>query len=117
MFSERLKELRMARGDMSQTELARLLGVSQSAVANWEGGKREPNHEVTAQVADFFGVTVDYLLGHSDDPQGGALTEEGLRAALWGGEADLSAAELEELWQDVRDYAAYKAQQCRRRRQ
>lgn len=115
MFAERLKALRSAKGGLSQAELAAQLGVSQSAIANWEGGVREPNHETTRRIADFFGVTVDHLMGRGGDSQGGG--EEELKAAFWGGEADLTPQEMDELWQDVREYAAYKAEQCRRKRQ
>lgn len=117
MFAERLKTLRQTKESYSQVELAQRLGVSQSAIANWEGGSREPNHETTRRIADFFEVTVDYLIGRSDNPKGGGPTEEELRAALWGGEADLTPQEMNELWRDVREYAAYKAEQCRRKRQ
>ena len=116
MFAQRMKELRQ-KGGCSQTDLAQNLGVSQSAVANWEGGSREPSHEMTRRIADWFGVTVDYLMGRSDDPKGGGATEEELRAALWGGEADLTPQEMDELWRDVKEYANYKAEQCRRKRQ
>lgn len=117
MFPERLKTLRQTQAKCSQTELAQRLGVTQSAIANWEGGQREPNYETTRKIADLFQVTVDYLMGRSDDPQGTAAAEEELKAALWGGDADLTPQEMDELWRDVREYAAYKAEQCRRKRQ
>lgn len=116
MFANRLRQLRESSGYKSQQELAGALGVAQSTVANWECARREPNYETTVKLADFFGVTVDYLMGRSDDPQGGAVSDEGLKAAFWGGEADLSQEEMDELWRDVREYAAYKAEQARRKR-
>ncbi len=117
MFATRLRTLRETKGYSSQQALADALGVAQSTVANWECGRREPNHETTLKLADFFEVTVDYLMGRTDDPQGGKLTDASLKAALWGGDEALSEEELDELWQDVREYAAYKAAQCKRRRQ
>lgn len=61
-FQIKLKQLREER-DLSQYDFARMFGVSQGAVGNWESGKREPKHETTVRIADFFGVTTDYLLG------------------------------------------------------
>lgn len=62
MFSERLKKLREKNG-ISQAELAKILGLSQGAVGNWESGKREPNFETSRRLADLFRVSVDFLLG------------------------------------------------------
>lgn len=62
MFRINLKKLREER-NLSQAAFAKLIGVSQSAVGNWEAGSREPNLETMDKIADFFGVSVDYLLG------------------------------------------------------
>ena len=67
MFQLRLKELREKLGH-SQYAFADIFGVAQSTVGNWEAGKREPNYATTKRLADFFGVSVDYLLGHADEP-------------------------------------------------
>lgn len=61
----RLKELRAERG-LNQTELARELGTTQSNISGWETGKWEADNTALQQIAGFFGVTVDYLLGRSD---------------------------------------------------
>lgn len=65
MFRLRLKELRENIG-LSQYTFAEKFGVSQSTVGNWEAGKREPNFATMQRIADFFGVTVDYLLGRDE---------------------------------------------------
>lgn len=64
-MGERLKELRMAH-EMSQMQLARAVGISQSAIAKWELGKTEPTASAIILLADFFGETTDYLLGVVD---------------------------------------------------
>lgn len=61
----RLRELRKERG-MKQIELCQHLGVSQGNLSNWETGVYEPDTYYLKKIADFFGVTVDYLLGRSD---------------------------------------------------
>lgn len=116
MFGERLRQLRREQGMHSQQALAQALGVSQSTVANWEGGRREPDFALTQKIADYFQVTVDYLLGRSDQPQGsGVVTRRQLYAALWGAGVTLAPATEEELWGDVREYAQYRLQHYRRR--
>lgn len=61
MFNNRIKELRLKRA-MSQKQLARELNCSQSTVGFWETGERIPSFEKLQTIANFFGVTVDYLL-------------------------------------------------------
>lgn len=62
VFSERLARLRKQR-DLSQYELARALGYSRGQIANYEQGSRSPDLSVLNEIASFFGVTTDYLLG------------------------------------------------------
>lgn len=66
MFSERLKASRKAKRK-TQRDLAAYLGISERGYQNYEMGKREPDLEVLTQLADYLGVTTDYLLGRSDD--------------------------------------------------
>lgn len=61
-FASILKQLRDER-DLTQAELARIVGVSRSAIANYEAGEREPDFEVEEALADFFNVPIDYLRG------------------------------------------------------
>ncbi|WAM33266.1 helix-turn-helix domain-containing protein [Caldicellulosiruptor morganii] len=65
LFRFRLKELREEK-NISRNDLAEILGVSTQTIANYENGHREPNFDTLLKIADFFGVTVDYLIGHSD---------------------------------------------------
>lgn len=64
MFSVKLKEIRKEKG-ITQIELARKLGVATGTVGNWESGKREPDFDTMTKIARFFGVSVDWLIGHS----------------------------------------------------
>ena len=61
-FSERLKELRKAH-KLTQPQLADKLNVGKSTVAMWETGDRQPDYKTLQKIADFFNVSVDYLLG------------------------------------------------------
>ena len=61
-FKHRLRELRIEKG-MTQKQMAEYLGMVEQAYQMYEYGKREPNHETTIKLADFFERSVDYLLG------------------------------------------------------
>ena len=58
----RLAELRK-KANISQASLAKKFKVTQHTVSRWETGDREPDNETLTKLADFFGVTIDYLLG------------------------------------------------------
>lgn len=64
-FHERLKSLRCSK-NITQGELAKMTGLSRSAVSMYESGKRRPDYETLEMLADFFNVNMDYLLGKSD---------------------------------------------------
>ena len=68
MLSERIKELRLAM-NYSQVELASKLSVTKQTVSNWENDNIQPSIEVLVKLANFFGVTTDYLLGRDDIPR------------------------------------------------
>ena len=61
-IAESIKELRLERG-LSQAALAKSIGVSQKAIDYLERGVNEPKATYIVLLADFFGVTTDYLLG------------------------------------------------------
>ena len=67
-FSERLSFLRREKG-LSLAALGRILSVTDEAVRLLEKGKRSPSFEVLIALADYFDVSLDYLVGRSDDPQ------------------------------------------------
>ena len=52
---------------LTQAELAEKLNYSDKAVSKWERGEAVPELTVLKQIADFFNVTIDYLVGRSDD--------------------------------------------------
>ena len=66
-FGERLRSLREKKR-ITQKELAKLFKIAESTVSMYERGEREPNFEIVNKLANFFGVSIDYLLGRTDDP-------------------------------------------------
>lgn len=69
MRGNRLQALREARG-LSQQELADQVGSSRQQIWRYESNKIDAPGDVVAQLAQFFGVTADYLLGVTEDPHG-----------------------------------------------
>lgn len=62
IFKDRLRELRLEK-QVSRKELANFLFVSERLISYWEGGKRECSFDMLIKIAQYFGVSVDYLLG------------------------------------------------------
>ena len=62
MIGEKIRNLRNEKR-MSQTELSKILHVSQQTVTKWETGKAEPSSSAVANIANYFNVSADYLLG------------------------------------------------------
>jgi transcriptional regulator with XRE-family HTH domain len=67
IFSQRVKALRTERG-MTQQQLGGVMGLSKNAVNDMEHGRKLTALDKVALMADFFGVSIDYLVGRSDDP-------------------------------------------------
>lgn len=63
----RLKQLRK-KHKISQLKLAMDLGVSQNTISRYESGKREADYATLVQLADYFNVSIDYLLERTDNP-------------------------------------------------
>ncbi|MFL0245543.1 helix-turn-helix domain-containing protein [Candidatus Clostridium stratigraminis] len=60
-FGDRLKDLRQD-NDLTQEELAKILNITRTALSNYENTDREPSFDLLIKIADFFNVTLDYLL-------------------------------------------------------
>lgn len=65
MKGSRIKLLREEKG-LKQEELAKILSIAPSTIGMYERDAREPNDEIKIKIADYFGVSVDYILGKSD---------------------------------------------------
>ena len=67
-FCKRLKELRLEK-EIGQIALAKQLSVSKGIISLWENGLREPTLSNLIALAKFFEVSLDYLLGRTDNPK------------------------------------------------
>jgi transcriptional regulator with XRE-family HTH domain len=67
MINERLKNLRK-HYNKKQNDIAEYIGVARSTYTNYENGNKNPPYEQLIKIAEFYSVSVDYLLGRTDDP-------------------------------------------------
>ena len=64
----RLKQLRKNKG-ISQLKLAIDLNTNQNTISRYETGEREPGIVELIKIADYFNVSIDYLVGRTDNPE------------------------------------------------
>ena len=69
ILGERLKQLREENG-FSQNKLAKLVGLPQSSINRYESGFSNPAPETLLWYADYFDVSMDFIFGRTDKPQG-----------------------------------------------
>ena len=67
-FNERLKMLRTSK-KINQTALGNAIGVTLKQIQRYESGDSEPTLSKLLRLSDFFDVSIDYLVGRSDDPE------------------------------------------------
>jgi transcriptional regulator with XRE-family HTH domain len=114
MLKDRLLKLRKEK-KRTQEDVAKVIGVSRPAYTAYEKGNRTPDYGILQTLAEYFGVTTDYLLGHSDDPQGTNKEErekqkDGLMEIL----KDAPEGERERIKKEALAYAKYLADTSRR---
>lgn len=63
----KLKELRKKRG-ITQLKLSLELNMTQNTISRYENGEREAGYNELIKIADYFDVSIDYLLGRTDNP-------------------------------------------------
>lgn len=67
----RLKNLRKKRGYSPQSNVAELIGVSRYSLIKYENGDMMPSAQTLIDIADFYGVSVDYILGREEKDENG----------------------------------------------
>lgn len=65
-MNEVIKALRVRHG-LNQVEFAKRIGVTKQCISNWENDNVQPSIEMLVKIADFFGVTTDYILGRNGE--------------------------------------------------
>ena len=105
MFFNRFKDL-CDEKNISVYRACTDIGLNRSAVAKWKAGGR-PNGTTAAKLADYFGVTTDYLLEQSDNKAPSeprrAVSDEDIKFALFGGSGEITDA----MYDEVKRFAAF----------
>ena len=82
------------------------IGLNRSAVAKWKNGGK-PNGSTAARLAEYFGVTTDYLLSQSKEKVPAentrAISDEEIKFALFGGDGEIT----DEMYEEVKKFAAF----------
>ncbi len=108
MFAQRIKDLRKQH-NLTQKQLADILFVDQTAISGWENGKTKPDFSKQQLLADYFDISIDYLLGRTNDTKPQSLDEQldGVEFALFGEMKDMTDAQKKE----ILDFVKFKKQQ------
>ncbi|MBO5098583.1 MAG: helix-turn-helix transcriptional regulator [Clostridia bacterium] len=64
----RIRDLREDK-DLNQTQVAKILGMSQTGYSKYETGENDLPSAILIKLADFYGVSVDYILERTDNPE------------------------------------------------
>lgn len=107
IYLNRLAELRKSNG-LSQQQFAKIFGVAQNTVSNWENGNRLVDTENLQKIADYFGVTTDYVLCRDSAPVSQPTTDrtvsdEDIMFALFDGDKDITP----EMFDEVKNFARF----------
>lgn len=107
MFAKRLTDLR-ERKNLLQKDISNIFQVEQATVSNWENGKRIPDSDMLIKLANFFEVSVDYLLGNETNnnideelKEKEALKKALQKSGFMAGDEDLTDEELDRLMKFV----------------
>ena len=105
-----------------QRDFAAEIGVAPSVVSAWRNKKSESYMKRLPQIAEILNTTVEYLLtGEKKEPapaprNGDELDRDTIMAAFMGGDMDMSPEERDALWDDVYEYARFKAEQWKNKK-
>ena len=104
MFYDKLKSLCEQRG-VKPSRVAIECGFSKGSVSHWKNDGTVPQREILIKIAEYFNVTVDYLLGNEKTDSTAVIdSDENLKFALWGEDVDDITSEMID---DVRKFAQF----------
>lgn len=108
MLSQRIRLARKEK-KLTQEQLASKIQTTKGTISNYENGYSTPSNEMIILLADTLGVSADYLLGRTDEPNANyAAIEPPLKVWLRQENADLSEKERNQLGNEIEDYLAMR---------
>lgn len=95
MLSDRLKSLRTRR-KITQSDFAKVIGVARTTYAMYEQGQREPDYATLQKIADYYEVSLDFLVGRENEKSTSNNENEEFEALINDPEADQFYKEFKE---------------------
>lgn len=126
IFKDRILPLINASGKTDRF-LEEAIRLPRGIIYKWKNGKNKNYKFYIVEIAAYFHVSTDYLLGNTDDPrpagekeklapQGERIADEDVKAAFFhGADPTLTEEEMENLWEDAKNYMMYKISQRSRK--
>lgn len=103
---EQLKKLRKEKGVL-QKDVVAYLGIDRTTYVKYENGASEPDNETLIKIADYYGVTTDFLLGRENVTIVPPMPDEAdIKVALFGGDGEVT----DEMWDEVKRFAEFVKQ-------
>lgn len=102
---ERFSKVLQEKG-LTAYKVSKETGVSQGSLSDWKYGRSKPKNESMKKIADYLGVSVDWLNGNSNDRYETAktkITDDDIKFALFGGEKEIT----DEMYEEVKSFAQY----------
>ncbi len=112
-LNERIKELREQK-ELSQEQLSIILGTKRATLGNWETGRAEPDTTMIQKIADYFNVSIDYLMGRSSNREG-SIMQSGDKTYTVVGSSDFTDEEWERIQNDFETIVALRKAQKEKR--
>lgn len=78
-------------------QVCKATGIASATMSDWKNGKSMPKQDKLKKIADYFGVTVDYLLTGKEAESKPAVSEEDIKLALFGGDGVVT----DEMWREA----------------
>ena len=103
----------MNQNDVKPKDVCDTLKIPMPTFSYWINAKTYPRIDKIELLANYFGVNKSDLV---EEQNVSGSADSNIKAALWGGDKDLSQEDIDALWDDVRAYAEFKTQQRKKNR-
>lgn len=96
----------LQKNNVKPSNVAKATGINPTVFSEWKKGKSIPKQDKLKKIADYFGVSVDYLMTGKEPETKAPITDEDVKVALFGGDKEVT----DEMWEEVRGFVDYVKQ-------
>ncbi|MBR6513506.1 MAG: helix-turn-helix domain-containing protein [Clostridia bacterium] len=86
----------LQRNNVTAYQVCKATGIAPATVSDWKNGKSTPKQDKLKKIADYFGVSLDYLTTGKESEAKSPVTDEDVKLALFGGDGEVTDAMWEE---------------------